>query len=591
MNSVVKPFARQHTYLFLGDTGACWNAYKHTMPTPPLNYIIDAQGVVRYWEEGFTEDSIRRYIQMWLPLPADVGVTRIAAPAGTIDSGTGLTPVCSLYNFGTLPATYQVRMRIGAGYNQTASVTAHAANTAAYVTFPTWTAGPLGLAAVTCSTELTGDGRTRNDRQTGSVTVRAPVPAGWQRLTDVPAGSRGKSVKDGGCLAVMQSAKSPDAEGFVYALKGNGTCEFYQYDIAANTWAAKESIPAIGSSGKKKGVKKGAALTGQFGIIYATKGNNLNDFWSYEPSNAHWTQLTDVPSGAKAIKEGCGVVGVTVRDSDFVYLLRGSGTQDFFRYSVASRTWQAMASAPPGVSGKPYKKGSCLAGDGAGTIYALKGSYNEFFAYDVATNTWTDKTTLPLLGRSGKKKKAGDGAGLAALGGAVYAQKGNSTLEFWIYDPVGNAWTQGPDIPPAAKPVKGGGALTAGEDRLFALNGNQTVAFLQYGPGPVLDGPRTTTASPNAQEAMTRPIACDLRVFPNPVSVSATIRYTMPAPGVCRLSLYDAAGRLVALLAGGYQTSGQHWADLTAEAGLTRGVYLLRFETGGAAVAQKLIIE
>jgi hypothetical protein len=106
------------------------------------------------------------------PLPQpDVGCTRIIAPSGTLDSGAVTTPACSVYNYGAATATFAVRMKIGAAYNQTAGVTSLAPGARQYVTFSDWTSSPRGTLAVTCSTELTGDTALGNDKQTGTVTV------------------------------------------------------------------------------------------------------------------------------------------------------------------------------------------------------------------------------------------------------------------------------------------------------------------------------------------------------------------------------------------------------------------------------------
>ena len=102
---------------------------------------------------------------------ADVACTRLLLPAGTVDSGVVVTPACSVYNCDTAAVTYAVRLHIGSGYNQTATVTSHPGETVQYVEFPDWTAGARGTYAVRCSTELSTDGDRSNDRQTGSVTV------------------------------------------------------------------------------------------------------------------------------------------------------------------------------------------------------------------------------------------------------------------------------------------------------------------------------------------------------------------------------------------------------------------------------------
>ncbi|MEO0081708.1 MAG: S8 family serine peptidase [candidate division WOR-3 bacterium] len=108
----------------------------------------------------------------YTPLPRDVGCKVLLAPAGVLDSGTAVTPACSVYNYGNQAETYNVRMRIGTSYDTVANVSSHPAKTSVYVTFPQWTAQARGTWAVTCSTELGGDAVPANDKQSGSVRVR-----------------------------------------------------------------------------------------------------------------------------------------------------------------------------------------------------------------------------------------------------------------------------------------------------------------------------------------------------------------------------------------------------------------------------------
>lgn len=101
----------------------------------------------------------------------DVGVLAIAAPVGDIDSGTVVVPACTTWNYGPTAETYEVRMRIGEGYDTVAQVSAHAPGTAQYLEFAEWIADPVGTWAVVCSTALSGDVRPGNDRKQDSVQV------------------------------------------------------------------------------------------------------------------------------------------------------------------------------------------------------------------------------------------------------------------------------------------------------------------------------------------------------------------------------------------------------------------------------------
>ncbi|MEO0080067.1 MAG: FlgD immunoglobulin-like domain containing protein [candidate division WOR-3 bacterium] len=112
-------------------------------------------------------------IEQFLPDPIehDVGVTRLLAPSGPVDSGSVVVPACSVYNYRSYTETYPVRMRIGSEYDTTVVVTAHAPNTYRYIEFPDWTPRVRGQAVVRCSTELGGDDVASNNGQTGLVTV------------------------------------------------------------------------------------------------------------------------------------------------------------------------------------------------------------------------------------------------------------------------------------------------------------------------------------------------------------------------------------------------------------------------------------
>ncbi len=104
----------------------------------------------------------------------DVGCINIPSPHGAVASGTVVVPACSLYNFGTFPESYRVRMRIGTAYEETTYVADHQPATARCATFPNWIAGPVGTHAVLGSTELAVDSNPANDVCLDSVTVGPP---------------------------------------------------------------------------------------------------------------------------------------------------------------------------------------------------------------------------------------------------------------------------------------------------------------------------------------------------------------------------------------------------------------------------------
>jgi hypothetical protein len=532
---------------------------------------------------------------------SDVGVSAILAPVDTVDT-TSVAPIATITNYGPVlqPVVYAWFRILGhsQAYSQLDSAVNLGAGQSANVVFPVW-GGPhdTGTYVIRCSTNLAGDANPLNDRDTGKfVVVLHPgiLNGAWVAMADLPPGGKNKMVKDGGALAyAAPSLSTGNDTGLVYAFKGNNTYEFYRYNTTLNTWIARDSVPAIGRSGKKKAVKKGAAMAvGADSKVYGTKGNGTYEFWCYDPgqpANKHWTQLNDVPLGGKPLKEGTGLAAVTVSGTNYIYVLKGSGTYEFYRYQISNGAWATMASAPAGPSNKPYKYGSSIVSDGGDTIWCMKGSYNELFAYSISHNAWITRDTMPKVAPPGtKKNKVKDGSQIAYSKRVVYGLKGGNTDEFWVYPSDSHRWLVASQVPPGARHVKGGGALVHGTGALYAFRGNSTLEFWKYTPVMLLgsDGKAKFDVMGNSQPLSRYALA----VVPNPFVGKTQISYSLAKAGNASLKLYDVTGSLVSTLVSGYTTVGAHNAPLSSEK-LARGIYLLKFQSEGNTTTTKLIVE
>jgi hypothetical protein len=98
-------------------------------------------------------------------------VSKLISPTSTVDSGTVVSPACSLRNYRSYTETYPVRMRIGTEYDTTLTVTNHQPGQTVYLEFPPWTALERGNVAVSCSTELADDDMVSNDKIASTVTA------------------------------------------------------------------------------------------------------------------------------------------------------------------------------------------------------------------------------------------------------------------------------------------------------------------------------------------------------------------------------------------------------------------------------------
>jgi hypothetical protein len=252
-----------------------------------------------------------------------------------------------------------------------------------------------------------------------------------------------------------------------------------------------------------------------------------------------------------------------------------------------------MANAPGGNSTKAYKNGSSITYDSNDTIWCLKGSYNELFAYSVSGKNWVTKDTLPKKSPPGTKKtKVKDGSQIASDGGRIlYALKGGNTNEFWTYKCDSHTWYTATELTAGSKKVKGGGGLVYADNyrRLYAFRGNNTLECWAYNPGTFAFGPEHKdegVLSAGRQNVS----GYKLGIAPNPFTSLTRVSYTLPKSGSVALRLYDVTGQLVTVLVKGYTLAGSHSAHLDANK-LARGIYLLKYESEGYTTTSKLIIE
>jgi hypothetical protein len=536
--------------------------------------------------------SLRGYWGFWVPDEfCDAGVTSIVSPQGSVRYRSTIEPQARARNFGTIRLPADVTFRINDSlYVQTLHLAEGLPSSETLLTFPALTAD-TGYFFVRCSVYVASDGNRANDVQSGiyQVTVSAPR---WVRRSDLPSGPRSKRVKDGGAIAYREESGS----GLIYALKGNKTNEFYRYDILADRWTTAESIPSIGYRSKKKLVKKGSTLVEAGGRLYAAKGSNSFDWWSCDPAGqggSAWQQRAPVP-GTKGFKDGTASAAVSVGGVPYVYVLKGAGTCEFYRFNTLANTWEAMAPAPVGLSRKGFKNGSSLAYDpDRDSIYVLKGSYNEFYAYSVQSNTWSSSQPLPMVSPPGTKvKKAKDGAGIAYHDNTVFALKGGNTYEFWKYPCSSHRWCPAEDIlpGPTLKRVRAGGSLlyAPSKGNLFATKGNNTLEFYMYWlSDSIMSLP---PALPGAQLAGSVSLAPQFSVAPNPFRMQAAVTYSLNETGRASLKLYSVSGELVRVIADGTQARGVYRTAITRR-GLSAGIYLVRFEGDGRTRTEKVVIQ
>ena len=91
-------------------------------------------------------------------------------------------------------------------------------------------------------------------------------------------------------------------DGGLYALKGGNTQNFYRYSPAGDSWTELDTMPAYGSTAKKKRVKAGGDLVYYgMGAFFAFKGNKTLETWRYvQPTGAQAQAQAQARTGVMA---------------------------------------------------------------------------------------------------------------------------------------------------------------------------------------------------------------------------------------------------------------------------------------------------
>ena len=311
--------------------------------------------------------------------------------------------------------------------------------------------------SITQTTTSDFSGGTATDVSTTSDEIKLSGKDGfWQqeRLSVAPA-----TIYNGGDMAYVSSS------GKMYALRGNNQLNFYEYDLATDTWSSKANTPV--------GVNYGGSIeNGPSGYLYALRGVNTSSFWRYDIGANTWDDAaaSDVPQSA-----GVGA-SLEYDNSQFIYMLRGNSDDAFLKYDTLSDSWETLANvdfgSPTTQTNNLVGYGGDLAYDGSGTIYAIQGNTRSGFAsFDISSNTWSILPNTPALTYYGGRIE------YDATSNAVYYLPGWDKPFFYKYDVSSQTWTS---LPEAPANLGYGASIVNVSGNLYILRGANTTTFYKY---------------------------------------------------------------------------------------------------------------
>jgi len=194
----------------------------------------------------------------------------------------------------------------------------------------------VGTYTATCSTWMNGDEDPSNDVATATVIVSP-----WIQRPDIPVGSRRRKVRG----AAMTYARPLNS---IYALKGANDEELWTFDLATGEWDVVDSVP-LAPSGRRP--RYGNALVydsvhGASGTLWVLKAGGVPDFYSYDIATATWTTCSSAVVntwGYREPRRGAALTLVpNLGPAGAVFCLVGNNTNLLLRYDISSGLWDVL---------------------------------------------------------------------------------------------------------------------------------------------------------------------------------------------------------------------------------------------------------
>jgi hypothetical protein len=223
------------------------------------------------------------------------------------------------------------------------------------------------------------------------------------------------------------STAAYDGSRYIYAMAANEATSnwirFIKYDYKTGDTVYLAQPPTVGIGGS-------LAYVG--GQIFYRSAKSTKEFYKFDETLSQWIPMADLP--AASYRPGPSTL---VAVGGVLYTIIGNNTS-FYKYTPNSGigTWSsALASAPGSIL-----NGSAVYDAANNAIFVIRGNgTNSFYRYDIGANTWSTKAVLPVTSNYGST--------MTISGGMIYTQIGNATKNSYIYNISSNTWVSGAMAP------------------------------------------------------------------------------------------------------------------------------------------------
>ena len=212
--------------------------------------------------------------------------------------------------------------------------------------------------------------------------------------------------------------------------------------------------------------------------LFTFRGNGTTTFYRYTIETDTWEAMADAPA---AVNYGGYVIS---GPEGFLYASQGNNTSTFWKYDIDQNSWEAVSSAP-----KNFYYGASLSFDGTRYVYAIPGNDDAFYRYDTQNNSWMSMANIDFGNPNtadGQRTYIGSDSNYDGRNN-IYVIQGNyypylakySIADDPEYGETANTWTPLTNAPTG---VYEGGSITYDTENevLYAVRGNWRKNFFKY---------------------------------------------------------------------------------------------------------------
>jgi N-acetylneuraminic acid mutarotase len=361
----------------------------------------------------------------------------------------------------------------------------------------------------------------------------------------------------------------------IYLVAGNHaqyteSSDFYRYDISENKWYQQSNLPRV------MGQLAVAEVAGKIFAIGGSSFSNTN--YVYNPETNSWDSVAPMPTARQGID--CGIV------DDKIYVIGGVISSDgTFNtasivkknevYDPATNTWSEKTSIPT-LRNNP----AIVTMDSLVYVIAGAGSPSDIWknigtveCYNPKTDSWITKSNLPI-----KPLKPGAvmvNNTIVVLGGMD--ANNNSLSTVLIYNKENDTWKS---ITPLPK-VNYVGAYASVGNKIYVIGGSNSTPTETY-YSDVYEG---TLIDSVPSSVNTFKSEYDLNIFPNPVRDKFTISFGNSIQHA-NVAIFTLDGRQMVTQT--FHSASSETIDLSD---FSAGMYFVRITADGVRYEEKVIKE